>query len=118
MNSEPRMSNPQTLAKLAEQGIYVAPVYNKKTDLLFLVDAEDGTNIGCVGKSLTEDVLALLKLAEKTNKPQTMPQDWVVSDMETASGDTIKCLHKAGNLAPRLVTSRPQSAKVTAKKPF
>jgi hypothetical protein len=118
MNAEPRMSNSQSLAKLAEQGIFVAPVLNKKSGLLFLVDDDTNENIGCVGKSLTAEVTALLEQAERTKKPVSMPQDWVVSDMETDSGDTIKCLHKAGNIAPRLVSSRPASTtkQATARK--
>lgn len=113
MNS-PRLSNGQTLAQLAEQGIFVAPVRNPRTGSLFLVDVDTRETIGSVGKSLVDEVSAMLTQAERTQKPVSMPSDWVVSDMETEEG-SMKCLHKRGEVSTLLVTSRPVATKVATK---
>ena len=119
MNS-PRLSNGQTLAQLAEQGIYVATVYNKKSDKWFLVDADTRETIGSVGKSLVDAVSAIHAEAERTGKPASMPSNWVVSDMETEGG-SMKCLHIRGEVSELLVTSRPVAkvaSKVATKRPY
>lgn len=120
MNS-PKLSNGQTLAQLAEQGIYVAPVRNPKTGSLFLVDVDTRETIGSIGKSLIDEVSAMLTQAERTQKPVSMPSDWVVSDMETEENgevNTMKCLHKRGEVSTLLVTSRPALTKVATKSKY
>lgn len=118
MSAQPKFSNTQTLGQLAEQGIYIAPVRNPNNGNLFIVDAETGEAIGAVGKGLLDEVSALLTQAERTQKPQSMPSDWCVSDMDTEDGKSLKCLHKRGQVAPLLVTSKPVANATTAKKKF
>jgi hypothetical protein len=118
MSAQPKFTNTQTLGQLAEQGIYVAPRRNPNNGGLFLVDAETGETIGAVGKGLLDEVSAMLTQAERTQKPQSMPSDWCVSDMETADGATLKCLHKRGQVAPILVSSKPVANATPVKKKF
>lgn len=116
MNS-PKLSNGQTLAQLAEQGIFVAPKYNEKSGKWFLVDADTRETIGSIGKSIIDEVSAMYAQAERTRKQMSLPSDWVVSDMETEEG-SMKCLHKRGEISELFLTSRPVATKVATKSKY
>jgi len=99
-------SNTQTVAQLANKGIFVSVVKSPKTGLLFLTD-ESGTPIGTVSSKIAEEII----------KTKTISPDYAVSDVTDEDKDeTFKMLHKAGSNDNLIASSRPSTASVASSK--